>query len=125
MDINQVRLANLLKLTEKFRTDKEFCQCVGISNTYLPQVKAGTKKLGNLVSRRIEQAMGLERDWMDHRHDLPATPEPSPEIDAQTLAAVNAMAAIPAPLRDQLRRTIVRDDQNPRHNLSLHKCFPW
>ena len=106
MDINQVRLANLLKLIEKFRTDKEFCQSVGISNTYLPQVKSGSKKLGDLISRRIEQAMGLEHGWIDHRHDQPELPAPPPDVDQQTLAALNAMQAIPAPLRDQLRRTI-------------------
>lgn len=103
MDINEIRLNNLLILIERFRTDKEFCEAVGISATYLPQVKAGTKRLGEVIARRIENAMGLEHGWLDQVHTGAIT---TPALDIENIAALHALETLPAPLRDTLRRLL-------------------
>lgn len=98
MDISQIRLNNLMTLINRFRTDREFCELVGISNTYLPQVKGGTKKIGDTLARRIEESLGLAYGWMDQTREPESPPSKDPTLDA--------IAALPAPLQDQIRRPL-------------------
>lgn len=67
MRIDEVRLRNLERLMRdrRWKHAKDFCDFVGISPTYISQVRNKTKKLGDALAERIEDALGLPQGEMD------------------------------------------------------------
>lgn len=113
MDIHQYRLDNLLRLAARFKSDREFAAVAGINHTYLPQLKAGTKRLGHQLVRRIEINLQLEPGWMDHDHSprpqlaLPPPAAAESPKEAQLRVISTAAGALPDRLREQVARMVV------------------
>lgn len=72
MKIDEVRARNLERLMRdrRFKHHKDFCEAVGISATYISQVRNRTKKLGDALTQRIEVALGLPEGEMDNQNAI-------------------------------------------------------
>lgn len=106
MDIKEIRLANLIDLLGRSGLDVDFCKKIDMNPSYLPQLKAKTKSIGDKVARRIEERLGLERGYMDSVHEKNQLPEKMPGSDA--LATAFSIESLPAPLRDSLKRLVMQ-----------------
>ena len=51
MDISAIRKANLIKLLEKYSTQKEFAELVDTPTSYITQITQGT--LGKMANRLV------------------------------------------------------------------------
>lgn len=94
MDSKEIRHQNLLLLLERYRTQKEFAEALGVSAQRLGHLING-KPLGDATARQIEQLHGLPPGWMDVPH----------------VAADAASPYAPLPLSDDRRRLLADYDQ--------------
>ena len=92
--IDEVRLANLLRLMERHREkdsvpgwERRFAESVSTNPTYLPQIKARTKKIGPVVARRVETELGFPEGWMDVPHD-----DSAPRDEAEAMFLMTMMS---------------------------------
>lgn len=80
MDITEIRKANLLNAINTYAdgSQKDFAEKVGTSPAYLSQILNRTlgrsgkpATVGSALARKIENALGLDRGWMDltHKHE--------------------------------------------------------
>lgn len=104
MEIEDIRLANLEVLIRDAGRPADFCRRVNMSPSYMSQIRTGRKVLGSSLARKIEDTLGIERGWLDSSHD--ETNRKVAEQSNDILAAAYAMNALPAPLREELRRLI-------------------
>lgn len=84
MDSKEIRHQNLLLLFERYNTQKEFGEALGVSAQRIGHLLGGTP-LGSAIARRIEQVHNLPAGWMDLPHGatdarspyapLPLTPD--------------------------------------------------
>ncbi|ACC58075.1 S24 family peptidase [Acinetobacter baumannii] len=101
MDISAIRKANLIKLLEKYSTQKEFAELVDTPTSYITQITQGTLgkngkpvSLGNTVARRIEKMLNLEHGFMDvdhstdHNNIVPFNPQVNPKSDDLRISPV-------------------------------------
>lgn len=95
--IKQIRLVNLLRLSNERTFIKDFCSEVGISPAYYSQLTHGIKGIGGKVARQIEERLGLEPGWMDVDHDADKT-------DTSALAA--AIKQLPEHLIEPVKNLI-------------------
>ena len=67
MDTNEIRLQNVKKLIDTFRTQSEFADKIGKHNTQVSAwfKKDTTKKIGEKLAREIEQKLNLEIGSLD------------------------------------------------------------
>ena len=66
MDIKELRLKRMIELIER-HGQKKVADEVGIDTAYISQLKnpKNPKNIGEKLARRIEEAFGLSRGWMD------------------------------------------------------------
>ncbi|MBX9348757.1 hypothetical protein K5M36_16845 [Chromobacterium vaccinii] len=75
IDVFDIRRANLARLLEPRGSAARIAEKVGSSASYLSTLKTLDKKnpnsrrMGDDMARRIEEAEGLEYGWMDRSHD--------------------------------------------------------
>lgn len=94
MDSKEIRHQNLLLLLERYRTQKEFAEALGVSTQRIGHLING-KPLGDATARQIEQLHDLPPGWLDVPHGA---------TDAATPYA-------PLPLSDDQRRLLADYDQ--------------
>lgn len=78
LDGAQIRYGNFMCLYQRFKDEhshlpdrgmlKLFAARVGLSDRYLSHLKCNRKNIGTNVARTIENALGLQRGWMDREH---------------------------------------------------------
>ncbi|MEN6081600.1 hypothetical protein [Chromobacterium piscinae] len=82
IDVFDIRRANLARLLEPRGSAARIAEKVGSSASYLSTLKTPDKKnpnsrrMGDDMARRIEEAEGLEYGWMDRSHDSEQVPAP-------------------------------------------------
>jgi len=104
METREIRLKNLLALSDKHRKIIDFCRKVEMNPSYFSQIKSGKKAIGDEIARKLERKLGLDRGYLDTIHDG-AQAHGSP-VAGEVMAAAYSMQMLPAPLRDQLSRLI-------------------
>ena len=67
MDSKTIRHQNLLLLAERYHTQKEFGEALGVSAQRIGHLLGG-KSLGAATARRIERIHHLPEGWMDLPH---------------------------------------------------------
>jgi hypothetical protein len=71
MEINEIRRRNLRSLLDAFiasgKKKKDFAEKVGIEAPQLTHITAEPPKrnIGDMIARRIEERLGLQRGWLD------------------------------------------------------------
>lgn len=65
MDIAEVRRLNLLGILREFQTIEELAEHYELVANYLSQVKTGHRNMGSRHARKMEEAMGKPKGWMD------------------------------------------------------------
>ena len=96
MDSKEIRHQNLLLLSERYRTQKEFAAALGVSAQRIGHLLGGTP-LGDATARRIEKVHQLPEGWMDLPHGatdalLPYAPLPLPPDRRELLAVYEQMS---------------------------------
>lgn len=76
IDIFQIRLNNLLPFLEKRGETARLAKLIKVEPNYISRIKAGKKRIGEDVARRLEDALGQEYGWMDRSHDSEHAPAP-------------------------------------------------
>jgi len=90
MTRDDIRLTNLRKLVQEYRTITALAEEVGTSEKYLSQILSGTllpsgkpRGVGNALARKLETGTMKDPGWMDLDHDKDSTtanhPEHTPE----------------------------------------------
>jgi hypothetical protein len=89
MDVYEIRHANLLALVEELRARRvtkrmdQAQQLGGLGSSFLSQLLGG-KKIGDDVARKIDEAAGKPRGWLDRVHSSEEVPtriaEPSQAV---------------------------------------------
>lgn len=106
METREIRLENLMALAAGYKRNFEFCETIGMNPTYFSQVKTGRKAIGDELARRIEQALNLQRGYLDTPKEPPKATEATSHIPTETLGVAYALEALSAPVRDGLVRLI-------------------
>lgn len=104
METKEIRLINLLNLAKRYGQDVEFCKRIDMNPSYLPQLKARTKSIGDKVARKVEEKLNLERGYMDVVHDPKLLPDTLPAADVMSVAYT--IESLPAPVRDQFKKLV-------------------
>lgn len=87
-EMHQIRQENFQWLFQQFRQAiwrdfpdepekgmlKRFADRLGLSDRYLSHINNARKGIGSTTARRIEEALKLERGWMDSEHE-PSDPK--------------------------------------------------
>lgn len=107
MTIIQTRLGNLELLAAGYRFGKEFCDAAGISPSYLSQLRAGTKTLGNTLTRQIEQRLSLADGSLDVPGKTAASLHAPSGLQAETMSAAFALQGMDPLVRTPLIRLIL------------------
>ena len=68
MENKDIRRINLAALEAEYKTLENLSNKTGTNPQHLSQIKNKTRDMGKIVARRIEQALGKERGWMDIIH---------------------------------------------------------
>ncbi len=112
-ELNEIRLANTLKLFEVFKDaiapgshdlrglDRRFAINLGISPSYWAQIKSPQrlKGIGRNLARQFERAMRMPEGWLDleYDHETPVPPR-SPAEYHVTVATVEEKEFVEAAL---------------------------
>lgn len=104
METRDIRLQNLLDLAAGYKRNAEFCEKIEMNPTYFSQIKTGRKAIGDDRARRIEEALGLQRGYLD----TPKTEDKAEtgQIPVETLGVAYALEALSPSVRDGLVRLI-------------------
>jgi len=72
MDIQDIRLKNLITLINRELSQAVFSEKVDIDASYLSQIKNpnNPKKLGEKLARKIETKLKLSKFWLDQDHSI-------------------------------------------------------
>jgi len=68
MDVFEIRKNNLETLLAQRGKAAEIAGKVDSTPSYLSTIKNGTRRMGDEMARRIEEAEGLEHGWLDRIH---------------------------------------------------------
>ncbi len=104
METKEIRLINLLTLAKRYGQDVEFCKRIDMNPSYLPQLKARSKSIGDKVARKVEEKLGLERGYMDVVHDVQSLPDAIPAADVMSVAY--SIESMPDEVREQFKRLV-------------------
>lgn len=104
MEIKEIRLNNLLALSNKYGKIVDFCERIDMNPSYFSQIKGGKKAIGDDIARKVEEKLGLNRGYMDSSQDEDRLQGKPPANDA--LATAYSIEALPAPLREQFKRLV-------------------
>ena len=96
MDSKTIRHQNLLQLFERYDTQKEFGEALGVSAQRIAHLLGG-KPLGAATARRIERIHHLPEGWMDLPHgaddsQTPYAPLPLSPDQRELLAVYDQMS---------------------------------
>ena len=100
--VRDLRRKNLRRLLADYRSQRQFCDGVGLVQGHVSQMVNGTREMGEEVARRIERALGLAPGWMDADPEGGEAPPPD-EV---------ALGQLPA---DQLKLLADYRRLTPRH----------
>ncbi len=67
MDSKEIRHQNLLFLLDRYRTQREFAEALGVSDQRMGQLIKG-KPLGDATARQLERLHDLPLGWLDVLH---------------------------------------------------------
>lgn len=116
--IYDIRLRNLLVLFDQFKQGvwmddptapergmlRRFSERAGISSPiFASNLTNGSKRMGNEVARKIEEAMGLEMGWMDQDHTNDAS-----EMSEDDLAFRDSVMAMYRQAPEASRAAVLR-----------------
>jgi hypothetical protein len=105
--IAEVRLRNLIALTKRYKTKREFCRLVGIDESQHTQLTRRLKSMGNIIARRIEQSLELPEGWMDvDQASEPQSQEQESIIHQDTLGLALTIQQLPADIKTHLIRLV-------------------
>jgi transcriptional regulator with XRE-family HTH domain len=83
MDREHTRRENARHLARQHDGLAEFARRLEMSNSQVSQIigKNPTKNIGNSIARRIEEAYGVGRGWLDVPHGQPDEAEPDEAVE--------------------------------------------
>lgn len=102
LPLGEVRRQRLLELSRDYKNLSQFAICIERQPSYVSHILSGRKKLGETLSRRIEQLTGRPRGWLDHQDGAP--PPASVERSRESLELADAWESI----RDPGLKSVIR-----------------
>lgn len=106
MGIYEVRRENVIRISEKYPSDKAFCEAAGVDRSWYSQVKTGRKNLGNKAARKIEVNLGLRPGTLDKEIEA----VPSDPLGA-AFAIEQIVSHFPLQLRSAVLNLVLAMDQ--------------
>lgn len=73
LDTNKIRIANLLKIRERFSSNAELARAISRAPQQVNDMMKGKKSFGNKIARDIEEALKLPSGFLDEAHELEGT----------------------------------------------------
>ncbi len=73
IEINKTRIANLLKIRERFNSNAELAQAIDRAPQQLNDMLKGKKSFGTKIARHIEATLKLPAGFLDEAHELEGT----------------------------------------------------
>jgi hypothetical protein len=105
LPLGDVRRLRLLELSREYPNLSQFAIQIQRQPSYVSHILSGRKKLGETLSRRIEQLTGRPRGWLDHQDGVPL---PTPvERSREALELADAWESIPDPGLKSIVRVLV------------------
>ena len=89
MNIKTIRKANLLEQINRFSSQREFSEQVGLSAAHVSQMVTGRRNVGDVVARRIESGLDLPEGYMDVQHPVDGVEHQYPKHKAGKQGSVS------------------------------------
>ncbi|MCG7925096.1 MAG: helix-turn-helix domain-containing protein [Candidatus Thiodiazotropha taylori] len=89
MNIKTIRKANLLEQIDRFNSQREFSEKVGLTPAHVSQMVTGRRNMGDVVARRIESGLDLPEGYMDVQHPVEGVEYQYPKISGRKQPAVS------------------------------------